>query len=91
MIHYFLLLLLLLQVKKAFFALVANGLRAAPLWDSSRQAFVGMLTITDFIHILRHHYKSPLVCMCVCVEREVCSIVERLQQAKYEPSRLHCL
>ena len=21
----------------------------------------GMLTITDFIHILRHHYKSPIV------------------------------
>lgn len=49
------------QVKKAFFALVANGLRAAPLWDSARQAFVGMLTITDFINILRHHYKSPIV------------------------------
>ena len=30
-----------LQVKKAFFALVANGIRAAPLWDSSRQVFVG--------------------------------------------------
>ena len=51
-------------MKKAFFALVANGLRAAPLWDSSKQTFVGMLTITDFINILRHHYKSPLVCTC---------------------------
>ena len=29
------------QVKKAFFALVANGVRAAPLWDSNRQVFVG--------------------------------------------------
>ena len=48
-------------MKKAFFALVANGIRAAPLWDSSNQAFVGMLTITDFINILRHHYKSPIV------------------------------
>ncbi|KAG0717621.1 5'-AMP-activated protein kinase subunit gamma-1 [Chionoecetes opilio] len=38
-----------LQVKKAFFALVYNGVRAAPLWDSARQQFVGMLTITDFI------------------------------------------
>ncbi|XP_076341243.1 5'-AMP-activated protein kinase subunit gamma-2-like isoform X4 [Tachypleus tridentatus] len=48
-----------LPVKKAFFALVQNGVRAAPLWDSSRQEFVGMLTITDFIHILRTYYKSP--------------------------------
>uniref|UniRef100_A0A6Q2XAT7 CBS domain-containing protein n=1 Tax=Esox lucius TaxID=8010 RepID=A0A6Q2XAT7_ESOLU len=50
-----------LQVKKAFFALVANGVRAAPLWDSEKQCFVGMLTITDFIIILHRYYKSPLV------------------------------
>merc|ERR1719232_1630006 len=48
-----------LLVKKAFFALVYNGVRAAPLWDSSKQRFVGMLTITDFIRILQVNYKSP--------------------------------
>ncbi|XP_039997607.1 5'-AMP-activated protein kinase subunit gamma-1 isoform X2 [Xiphias gladius] len=52
-----------LQVKKAFFALVTNGLRAAPLWDSKLQRFVGMLTITDFINILHCYYKSPMVQM----------------------------
>uniref|UniRef100_A0A8D3A1M9 Protein kinase, AMP-activated, gamma 3a non-catalytic subunit n=1 Tax=Scophthalmus maximus TaxID=52904 RepID=A0A8D3A1M9_SCOMX len=51
-------------VTTAFFALVANGLRAAPLWDSKLQRFVGMLTITDFINILHCYYKSPLVQMC---------------------------
>uniref|UniRef100_A0A3P8S2N7 Protein kinase, AMP-activated, gamma 3a non-catalytic subunit n=1 Tax=Amphiprion percula TaxID=161767 RepID=A0A3P8S2N7_AMPPE len=51
------------KVKKAFFALVANGLRAAPLWDSKLQRFVGMLTITDFINILHCYYKSPMVQM----------------------------
>ncbi|XP_035747055.1 histone-lysine N-methyltransferase 2D, partial [Egretta garzetta] len=50
-----------LQVKKAFFALVTNGVRAAPLWDSKKQSFVGMLTITDFINILHRYYKSPMV------------------------------
>ncbi|KAM9486982.1 5'-AMP-activated protein kinase subunit gamma-3b isoform 1-T1 [Clarias gariepinus] len=50
-----------LQVKKAFFALVANGVRAAPLWDNKQQRFVGMLTITDFINILHRYYKSPMV------------------------------
>ncbi|XP_043939718.1 5'-AMP-activated protein kinase subunit gamma-1 isoform X2 [Protopterus annectens] len=50
-----------LQVKKAFFALVANGVRAAPLWDCKTQRFVGMLTITDFINILHKYYKSPMV------------------------------
>nr|CAH7757517.1 unnamed protein product [Callosobruchus chinensis] len=52
-----------LLVKKAFFALVYNGVRAAPLWDSVKQEFVGMLTITDFIKILRMYYRSPSVAM----------------------------
>ncbi|KAJ8737587.1 hypothetical protein PYW08_000182 [Mythimna loreyi] len=52
-----------LLVKKAFFALVNNGVRAAPLWDSRRQRFVGMLTITDFIKILQMYYTSPNVAM----------------------------
>lgn len=50
-----------LRVKKAFFGLVANGVRSAPLWDSEKHSFVGMLTISDFINILRYYYKSPLV------------------------------
>merc|ERR1711976_564266 len=53
----------LLNVKKAFYALVANGLRAAPLWSSAEQKFIGMLTITDFILVLRQFYNhktSPL-------------------------------
>jgi 5'-AMP-activated protein kinase regulatory gamma subunit len=41
-----------LQVSKAFFALVYNGVRAAPIYDSKEQDFIGMLTITDFIQIL---------------------------------------
>ncbi|XP_076460893.1 5'-AMP-activated protein kinase subunit gamma-1-like isoform X2 [Babylonia areolata] len=48
-----------LNVKKAFFALVYNGVRAAPLWDSVKQNYVGMLTITDFINILKQYYKEP--------------------------------
>ncbi len=48
-----------LVVKKAFFALVYNGVRAAPLWDTKRQKFIGLLTITDFILILQKYYKEP--------------------------------
>lgn len=40
-----------------------SGVRAAPLWDSKRQEFVGMLTITDFIKILQKYYKSANVTM----------------------------
>ncbi|THD19981.1 5'-AMP-activated protein kinase subunit gamma-2 [Fasciola hepatica] len=48
-----------LNVKKAFFALVYNGVRVAILWDSDEQRHVGMLTITDFIRILHQYYRSP--------------------------------
>ncbi|CAF1504711.1 unnamed protein product [Adineta steineri] len=48
-----------LGVKKAFFALVYNGVRAAPLWDTKRQKFIGILTITDFILMLEQYYKEP--------------------------------
>ncbi|XP_003744523.1 5'-AMP-activated protein kinase subunit gamma-2 [Galendromus occidentalis] len=60
-----------LLVKKAFFALVSNGVRAAPLWDSAQQSFVGMLTITDFIHILRKYHKSPAVRMDELEEHKI--------------------
>ena len=45
-----------LRVKKAFFALVDDGVRSAPLWDNTKHQFVGMLTITDFINLLRRYY-----------------------------------
>lgn len=46
-----------------FVVFVQTGVRAAPLWDSQRQMFVGMLTITDFIKILQMYYTSPNVAM----------------------------
>lgn len=60
-----------LLVKKAFFALVHNGVRAAPLWDSAQQQFVGMLTITDFIKILQMYYTSPSIAMDELEEHEL--------------------
>lgn len=48
-----------LVVRSAFQALVENNIKSAPLWDSQIQDFVGMITVTDFINILRHFYSSP--------------------------------
>lgn len=50
-----------LIVKKAFNALINNGCRAAPLWDSATQKFVGMLSVTDLIQIIRTYHKSPTI------------------------------
>ena len=60
-----------LLVKKAFYALLQNGMRSAPLWSGAEQKFVGMLTITDFINILVHYYKSPLVRMDELEEHKI--------------------
>ncbi|KAI1891170.1 hypothetical protein AGOR_G00162180 [Albula goreensis] len=74
-----------LQVKKAFFALVANGVRAAPLWDSKKQCFVGMLTITDFINILHRYYKSPLVQIYELEEHKIETWREVYLQDSFKP------
>lgn len=71
-----------LLVKKAFFALVYNGVRAAPLWDSKKQRFVGMLTITDFIRILQMYYKSATVEMEELEEHQLETWRSALHDAK---------
>ncbi|ETE71907.1 5'-AMP-activated protein kinase subunit gamma-1 [Ophiophagus hannah] len=57
-----------LQVKKAFFALVTNGVRAAPLWDSKKQSFVQIYELEEHkIETWREVYLQdsfkPLVCI----------------------------
>ncbi|KAG7455205.1 hypothetical protein MATL_G00254130 [Megalops atlanticus] len=72
-------------VKKAFFALVANGVRAAPLWETKKQSFVGMLTITDFIIILQRYYKSPLVQIYELEEHKIETWRELYLQETFKP------
>merc|ERR1711935_878112 len=71
-----------LLVKKAFFALVYNGVRAAPLWDSVKQKFVGMLTTTDFIRILQMNYRSPALEMEELEEHKLSTWRDVLHDAK---------
>ncbi|XP_042069976.1 5'-AMP-activated protein kinase subunit gamma-3b isoform X2 [Haplochromis burtoni] len=49
-----------LQVKKAFFALVANGVRAAPLWDSKLQCFVEIYLQYSFNRLISITPESSL-------------------------------
>ncbi|XP_007957639.1 5'-AMP-activated protein kinase subunit gamma-3 [Orycteropus afer afer] len=75
----------MLEIKKAFFALVANGVRAAPLWDSKKQSFVGMLTITDFILVLHRYYRSPLVQIYEIEEHKIETWREIYLQGFFKP------
>ncbi|XP_004674341.1 PREDICTED: 5'-AMP-activated protein kinase subunit gamma-3 isoform X1 [Condylura cristata] len=74
-----------LEIKKAFFAMVANGVRAAPLWDSKKQSFVGMLTITDFILVLQRYYRSPLVQIYEIEEHKIETWREIYLQGCFKP------
>ena len=75
-----------LMVKKAFHALVSNGVRSAPLWDASEQRFTGMLTITDFINILRTYYKTPAIKMEELEEQKLQKWKQLLQNQDQKPT-----
>eukprot|EP01029_Cantina_marsupialis_P025325 TRINITY_DN66934_c0_g1_i1.p1 TRINITY_DN66934_c0_g1~~TRINITY_DN66934_c0_g1_i1.p1 ORF type:complete len:317 (+),score=69.23 TRINITY_DN66934_c0_g1_i1:150-1100(+) len=50
-----------ISLKLAFFALAEHDVKSAPLWDSTTQAFSGLLTVSDLIEILRYcHQKNSL-------------------------------
>lgn len=44
-----------IPIQLAFYALVEHDMQAAPLWDPEIRQFVGLLTVTDFIDILRFY------------------------------------
>ncbi|KAL1917532.1 uncharacterized protein VTP21DRAFT_3925 [Calcarisporiella thermophila] len=45
-----------LLVKKALSALMQNGVVSAPLWDSKKHKFAGVLTVSDFINLIQYYY-----------------------------------
>mmetsp|Transcript_32902 Transcript_32902/g.99240 ORF Transcript_32902/g.99240 Transcript_32902/m.99240 type:complete len:336 (+) Transcript_32902:3525-4532(+) len=45
-----------IPIQLAFYALLEHDSVAAPLWDSVQREFVGLMTITDFVDILRHYH-----------------------------------
>jgi len=45
-----------LFVKDAFFGLQEVNMKGAPVWDSTARRYVGMITVTDFIDILRFYH-----------------------------------
>ena len=47
-----------LDVKVAFRALIENRIKSAPLWDFNTGEYVGMITVTDFIDIIRYFYHT---------------------------------
>mmetsp|Transcript_2958 Transcript_2958/g.6395 ORF Transcript_2958/g.6395 Transcript_2958/m.6395 type:complete len:368 (-) Transcript_2958:220-1323(-) len=47
-----------IPIQLAFYALVEHDMQAAPLWDPNKCEFVGILTVTDFIDVLRYYRET---------------------------------
>lgn len=47
-----------IPIQLAFYALVEHDMQAAPLWDPKMCQFVGILTVTDFIDVLRYYRET---------------------------------
>ncbi|KPP60567.1 5'-AMP-activated protein kinase subunit gamma-2-like [Scleropages formosus] len=78
-----------LQVKKAFFALVANGVRAAPLWETKKQSFVGRSAASSARDVSglawRRYYKSPMVQIYELEEHKIETWRELYLQETFKP------
>lgn len=47
-----------IPIQLAFYALVEHDMQAAPLWHPASCQFVGLLTVTDFIDVLRWYRRT---------------------------------
>ncbi|KAL1841719.1 hypothetical protein VTJ49DRAFT_6693 [Mycothermus thermophilus] len=48
-----------LLIRKSLNILIQNGIVSAPLWDSRRSAFAGLLTSTDYINVIQYYCQFP--------------------------------
>ncbi|KAI1438831.1 hypothetical protein GGR50DRAFT_303276 [Xylaria sp. CBS 124048] len=48
-----------LLIKKSLNILIQNGIVSAPLWDSHRSRFAGLLTATDYINLIQYYCQFP--------------------------------
>jgi CBS domain-containing protein len=80
-----------LFVMQAFAALIHHKIRAAVLWDSSSQQYIGMITVSDFINILRKYYVSPLVKIDELEDHQIQTWRDITAVDKSRPSTLVCI
>ncbi|KAG0262298.1 AMP-activated serine/threonine-protein kinase regulatory subunit [Mortierella polycephala] len=60
-----------LLVKKALSVLMQYGIVSAPLWDSTKRKFAGMLTATDFINLIQFYYSHSSYTAAIHVEKVI--------------------
>ncbi|CAF0911708.1 unnamed protein product [Didymodactylos carnosus] len=81
-----------LSIRKAFFALVYNNVRAALVWHAATSSTIGLLTISDFIALLIKFYDAKCVSKKSMETLETLSILqwrEELQQGQSSTKIIH--
>ncbi|EFX04815.1 nuclear protein snf4 [Grosmannia clavigera kw1407] len=48
-----------LLIRKSLSILIQNGIVSAPLWDSEKSTFAGLLTSTDYINLIQYYCQYP--------------------------------
>lgn len=48
-----------LLIRKSLAILLQNGIVSAPLWDSHKSTFAGLLTSTDYINVIQYYCQYP--------------------------------
>jgi len=75
-----------LPIKHAFFALVQNDIKCAPVWSPSLRKFLGLMTVTDFADILVGSYGDNPTFKQKCLNLENQSV---FSWAMYKKKRGH--
>lgn len=70
-----------IPIQLAFYALVEHDMQAAPLWDPSLCQFVGILTVTDFIDVLRY-YKQSGTDVSALSSRTIANVLAEMNNSK---------
>ncbi|KAI5284503.1 AMP-activated serine/threonine-protein kinase regulatory subunit, partial [Ascosphaera aggregata] len=48
-----------LSVKESLNILIQNSIVSAPLWDSQKSKFAGLLTTSDYINVIQYYFQNP--------------------------------
>ncbi|KAB8343180.1 hypothetical protein FH972_022770 [Carpinus fangiana] len=48
-----------LLIKKSLNIMTQNAIVSAPLWDSQKSTFAGLLTVSDYINVIQYYWQNP--------------------------------
>ncbi|CAF0938209.1 unnamed protein product [Didymodactylos carnosus] len=78
-----------LSIRKAFFSLVYNNVRAALVWHAATSSTIGLLTISDFINLLIKFYDAKCKSMETLETFSILEWKEELQQDQSATKIIH--